>query len=256
MIRMPYQKRLKVPITFPAVMSKSRDYDAVELLLQSVFNMFYTESVESRNIHNPYRCDADLLPLLADFYRYSYTDVMDVDKEREIIATIPNLHHNKGTSTGIDNALALSLVDKTSGITIPWFYDRNTNIVTVIVFSGMETYKMLELLKLVIPLGTRVICKPGFLVKSSEEIKLHSWIRIEFGPLDPYKQYYVSPNNYWRVEWDPEKELYHTYVDAGAELSNPNNKDPQNIGINGATRYGSIEVAGNDVDIPGGKGED
>ena len=83
-----------INITFPAVMSKSRDYDAIEVLLQSVFNYFYTESIESKNVHNPYRCDVDLLPLLADFYRYSYTDVMDVDKEREIIASVPNLHHN------------------------------------------------------------------------------------------------------------------------------------------------------------------
>lgn len=255
MIRMPYLKKLNVPVTFPAVLSKSRDWNAIEILLQSVFNYFYTQSVESKNVHNPYRCDVDLLPILADYYRYSYTDVDDVEKEREIIATVPELHHNKGTKVGIDNALALSLIDKNSGITIPWFYDRETNIVTVIIFSGMQTYKMLELLKLVIPLGTRVICKPGFLVRSSEEIKLHSWVRIECGPLDPDKQYYVQPNNFWKVEWDPEKELYHTFVDASAELSNPNNHDPQGIGLDGGARYGNMEVAGNETKGPGGKGE-
>lgn len=228
MIRLPGQDKLKVPVTFPAVMSKSRDYNAIEILLQSVFNYFYTESVESKNIHNPYRCKADLLPMLADYARYSYTDVKDVDKEREIIATVSELHHNKGTSTGINNALALSIVDKTTGITIPWFYDRQTNIITIILFEKLETYKMMELLTLVVPLGVKVICKPGFLVKSSEELKVYSWIEINFGYLDPDKQWYISPNNTFKVEWDEEKQLYHTYIDEQYKHD--------------ATRIGNIEI--------------
>lgn len=256
MIRLPDKSKLKVPITFPAVMSKSRDYDAIDLLFQNVFNYFYVLSKESKNIHNPKRCRVNLLPLLSEYYRYEYKDVKDIDMEREIIATVPELHHNKGTSVGIDNALALSRYDKTSGITIPWFYTKGTNTVTVISFKGLKTYKMLELLKLVIPLGTKVIIKPGFFVKASEELKMHSWTEINHGLLDPDKQYYVQPNNFWHTTWDPEKELYHTYVDAQRELGNPNNHDPQNLGKDGATRVGGTEIAGNEFIVPDEKGEE
>lgn len=70
MIRVPGHKQLNVPITFPAVLSKSRDYDAIEMLFVTLFNYFYILSKESKNVHNSHRCRADLLPLLAQFYRY------------------------------------------------------------------------------------------------------------------------------------------------------------------------------------------
>ena len=254
MIRIPGNK-LRTPVTFSAVLSKSRDYNAIEYLLQTIFSYFYTLSVESRNIHNPRRCSADLLPLLADYYRYEYTDVKDVAMEREIISTVPELHHNKGTAVGINNALALSKIDKTDSVTIPWFYDRESNIITVIVFDGLETYKMMELLALVIPLGTKIVAKPGFSVRSSEEVKLHSWTEINYGPLSPDKQYYIAPNNFWLTKWNPEDKLYHTYVDFVNELGNPNNTDPQGLGKNGATRIGGIETASNELKGPGGEGE-
>lgn len=256
MIRLPDHKRLNVPVTFPAVMSKSRDYDAIDLLFQSIFNYFYVLSKESKNIHNPKRCRVDLLPLLAEYYRYEYSDVKDINMEREIISTIPELHHNKGTVIGIENALALSRYDKSSGVTIPWFYTKETNTVIVIAFNGLKTYKMLELLKLVIPLGTKVVIKPGFFVKSSEELKMHSWTEINHGPLDFNKQYYVQPNNFWHTTWDSKEQLYHTYVDTQRELGNPNNTDPQNLGKDGATRIGGIEVANNAFTVSDKKGEE
>lgn len=250
MIRMPYQKQLKVPVTFPAILSKSRDYNMIEYLLFAVFNFFYTKSVESKNIHNPDRCDEDLLPLLADFYRYSYTDVGNISLEREILGTIPELHHNKGTVIGIDNALELSKVDKTSEIHIPWFYDRDRNVVTIILSKDVKTYKMLELLKLVIPLGTKTTVKPGYFIQSHEEIKMHSWTEINVGDLDPKKQYYVVKNNYWHTTWDPEKQLYHTYIDEQYALSNPEREFNE-----ASTRLGNAEVASNDIPGPGGQGE-
>ena len=250
MLRIPGEKRLKVPRTFPAVLSKSRDWDAIEMLVATLFNYFYTLSVESRNVHNPQRCFANVLPLLADFYRYEYTNVKNINMEREIMGSIPSLHHNKGCVIGIDNALALSKIDKTDGIQIPWFYIKEENTVTVIVFDGLQTYKMFELLQLVVPLGVKTVFKPGFFIKASEEIKLHSWTEINVGPLDPEKQHYVAPNNVWYTKWDPEKQLYHTYVDTQRELGNPNNKDPQNIGKDGAARIGGVEVAGNDFEVP------
>lgn len=257
MIRMPYQKQLELPITFPAVLSKS-DYRSIEYLLYTIFYYFYTESVESKNLHNPQRCKADLLPMLADMYRYQYTDVKDITLERNIMSTIPELHHNRGTVIGIDNALALCKIDKTLDFRIPWFYQREENIITVIVSEDMKTYKMMELLKLVIPLGTKIILKPGYFVNAKEEIKMHSWTAVQHGELDPNKAYYVTKNNYWRTEWDPTKECYTTYVDAQWELSNPENKDPQGLGgeDTGATRISMSEVAGNDVQGPGGQGED
>lgn len=212
MLRLPGQK-LNTSCTFPAVMSKSRDYNLIEILLQNLANYFYVLSYESKNIHNPKRCNASLLSLLSDYYRYQYTDVKDIKMERKIIPVIPELHHNKGTTKGIENALALSKVDNDRYDTIPWFYDRKTNIVTIIVKQGLKTYKMYELLKLVLPLGTKVIFKPGFSFKSSEEIKLHSWVEVNFGDLDPDKQWYVTENNVWKTEWDPDEKLYHTYVD-------------------------------------------
>lgn len=250
MLRMPYQKQLKVPVTFPAVLSKSRDYRAIEYLLYTLFYFFYTESVESKNVHNPYRCKADLLPMLADFYRYSYTDVKDVQMERDIIATVPQLHHYKGTKTGIENALELSKIDKTNEIKIPWFYQRETNIITVILSKDVKVYKILELLKLVVPIGTKVIIKPGYFVQSSEEIQMHSWTEYHVGPLDPKKQYYVVKNNYWHTVWDPEKQLYHTYVDEQYAMSNPELNFEE-----ASTRIGDAEVAGNEVPGPGGQGE-
>lgn len=252
---MPYQKQLKVPVTFPAVLSKSRDYDLIEYLLYTIFNYFYTQSVESKNVHNPYRCNAELLPMLADFYRYSFTDVENIDLERDIMATVPNLHKNKGSKTGIDNALELSKVDKTNYFKIPWFYNKETNMIIVILAKDMETYKILELLKLVVPLGTKVVIKPGFFVKAVEEIQMHSWTKINYGPLDPNKQYYVEPNNFWYTEWNEEKQLYSTYVDTQWALGDPNNHDPQGLGKDGASRVGGVEVAGNEEQGPGGKGE-
>lgn len=255
MIRMPYQKKLKLPITFPAVLSKSRDYNAIEILLYSVFYYFYTLSVEGKNVHNPYRCSADLLPMLADYYRYSFTNVENVDKEREIIATVPELHHNKGTSPGIDNALELSKLDKTNYFKIPWFYDKESNIITVILSKNIKTYKVLELLNLVVPLGVKIIFKPGYFIQAIEEIKMHSWTQINYGDLDPNKQYYVQPNNFWHTEWDETKQAYSTYVDEQWALGNPNNHDPQGLGKDGATRIGGTEVAGNEEKGPGGLGE-
>lgn len=255
MIRMPYQKQLKLPITFPAVMSKSRDYNAIEVLLYTIFYYFYTESVESKNLHNPQRCRAELLPMLADMYRYQYTDVDNIDLEREIMATVPELHHNKGCVTGIDNALALCKVDKTAEFRIPWFYLREDNTIVIIMSKEMKTYKMMELLKLVVPLGTKIIIKPGYFVNAKEEIKMHSWAAINAGPLQPEKQYYVQPNNFWRTEYNELEQCYTLYVDEQWALSNPNNKDPQGLGVNGGTRIGNAEIAGNEVQGPGGKGE-
>lgn len=236
MIRVPGYDQLNVPITFPAVLSKSRDYNAIELLFTSIFNYFYILSKESKNVHNPKRCRAELLPLLAQYYRYEYTNVEDVAMEREIIGSVPELHHNKGIATGINNALALCKVDKTDEVTIPWFYDRETNIVTVIIFDGLKTYKMFELLQLVIPLGTKIVFKPGYSVRASEEVQFHSWIEINYGELDPDKQWYVSPNNTFKTVWDPEKQLYHTYIDEQYKLD--------------AARTGNIEVAHNDTTVP------
>lgn len=251
MIRFPGNKN-KTPVSFPAVLSKSRDYNAIENLLTSVFNYFYTLSVESKNIHNPKRCEADLLPLLAQYYRYEYTNVKDVSMEREIISMVPELHHNKGTVIGINNALSLSKIDKTDGVSIPWFYDKTTNIITVIVFNGLETYKMMELLALVVPLGTKIISKPGTLIKSSEEIKMHSWTEINYGPIEPNKQWYVTPNNVWKTVWDPEKELYHTYVDYQRNIGNDDMKlNTGDISNNTAgTRVGNTEIAGNETSVP------
>ena len=242
MIRIPGYDRLYVPVTFPAVLSKSRDYNAIELLLFTLFNYFYLKSYESRNIHNPKRCDANLLPLLAQFYRYEYTNVKNVDMEREIIATVPELHHNKGTSVGIDNALSLSKINKIdNNVSIPWFYDKENNLIVVIVFDGLETYKMLELLALVVPLGTKISLRPGHSIKASEEVQFHSWVEVNYGSLDPDKQWYVTPNNYWKTEWDPKDQLYHTYVDEQAHLD--------------ASRTGNIEIADNNQTGPGGNGE-
>lgn len=255
MIRMPYQRQLVVPVTFPAVLSKSREYNSVEILLYTIFNYFYTQSVESKNIHNPYRCSAELLPMLADFYRYSYTDVENIEKERDIIATVPQLHHYKGSKTGIDNALELSKLDKTNYFKIPWFYDRKTNLVTVVLAKNMKVYKIIELLKLVLPLGTKVAIKPGFFVESVEEIQMHSWTLINYGSLDPEKQYYVQPNNFWLTEWDETKQKYSTYVDTQWALGDPNNHDPHGLGKDGATRVGGAEVASNETPGPGGLGE-
>lgn len=250
MLRIPGQE-LHTPLTFPAVLSKSRDYNAFEILLASIFNFFYIEAVESKNCHNPKRCPVQLLPMLADYYRYEYTDVQDVDMERQIIGMIPNLHHEKGLAVGIDNALMLSKIDKTDSISIPWFYTPETNTVTVIVFNGLQTYKMYELLKLVIPLGTKVIFKPGVSIKASEEVQLHSWTEINFGYLDPDKQWCVTENNKFMTKWNPEDQLYHTYVDTQAHL------DAARTGNIEVTDYNSVvnaidEVKANtDVHIPG-----
>nr|CAI9751278.1 hypothetical protein DGKKSRWO_DGKKSRWO_CDS_0018 [uncultured phage]CAI9752132.1 hypothetical protein CVNMHQAP_CVNMHQAP_CDS_0018 [uncultured phage] len=248
MIRVPGQK-LNAPVTFPAVLSKSRDYNAIELLLQTLFNYFYVLSEESRNIHNPRRCNVNLLPLLAQYYRYEYTDVQSVAMEREIMASVPELHHNKGTVIGVDNALALSKIDKENEVSIPWFYTKETNTITVIALDNIKTYKMLELLNLVIPLGTKVVLKPGFFVKSSEEVRMHSWTEINVGALSPDKQYYIQPNNFWHTTWDQDKQLYHTYVDTQWALGDPTNTDPQGLGKNGATRVGGTEVASNDFPV-------
>ena len=66
MIRIPGQK-LNTPLTFPAVLSKSRDYDFIEILLASIINFFYVQAEESKKLHNPHRCEEDLLPILADY---------------------------------------------------------------------------------------------------------------------------------------------------------------------------------------------
>lgn len=251
MIRMPYQKQLKVPITLPAILSKSRDYNTVvEYLMHTIFNFFYTESVESKNIHNPHRCKAELLPMLADYYRYSYTDVENIELERDIIATVPELHHNKGSVTGINNALELSKVDKTSEIRIPWFYQRETNTIIVVLAKNVQVYKIRELLKLVVPLGTKVIIKPGYFVQAAEEVQMHSWTEYHVGPLDPKKQYYVVKNNYWHTVWNPEEQLYHTYIDEQWARSNPELSFEE-----ASTRIGDAEVAGNEIQGPGGQGE-
>lgn len=252
MIRMPYQKQLKVPITFPAILSKSRDYNSIELLLYTVFNYFYELSEESKNIHNPKRCDVDLLPLLADYYRYQYTDVKDINLERQIISAVPELHHNKATTIGIDNALALSKVDKSSNISIPWFYDSDTNTVSVVIFKGLKTYKLLDLLKLVLPLGTKVLLKSGQLIQSSEEIKLHSWTEVNYGPLKPNKQWYVTPNNTWLTTWNPDEKSYHTYIDYQYHIGDDNMdivesivNESQVIGLSNntpGTRVGNTEI--------------
>lgn len=254
MLKVPGYDRLTVPITFPIPLTKSRDYNAINLLFVTIFNYFYVLAKESKNIHNPKRCNANLLPLLAQFYRYEYTDVKDVAFEREIIGTVPNLHHWKGTETGVNNALALSKVDKTDGVTIPWFYDPENNIVVVIVFDGMETYKMLELLALVIPLGTKIALRPGHSIKASEEVKFHSWVEINFHTIDPKTAWYITPNNYWKVEWDPEKELYHTYVDYSAHIGT-DGLDPNVPDGTAGTRIGNTEIAGNETTPPGGQGE-
>lgn len=240
MLRMPYKKQLELPITFPNVLSKSRDYNMIEILLYTIFYYFYTQSKESRNIHNPHRCNADLLPMLADYYRYQLTDVESLELERDIMATVPQLHHYKGCVTGIDNALELSKVDKTSEIKIPWFYDKDSNQITVVLSKNVKTYKLQELLKLVVPIGTKIAIKPGYFVQASDEIKMHSWTEINFGLLDPNKQYYVVPNNYWHTSWDPEKQLYHTYVDEQWAMSNPEYTYDK-----ASTRIGNAEVASN-----------
>lgn len=265
MIKLPGQK-LNTPVTFPVVLSRSRDYNAVEVLLQTVFNYFYTLSKESKNIHNPRRCKVELLPLLADYYRYQYTDVKDVSLEREIIATVPELHHNKGTNTGINNALALSKVDKTDQVVIPWFYSKENNTITVIILVGIETYKLMDLLKLVVPLGTRVITIPGKFIKASEEVKMHSWTEVHFGALDPDKQWYVTKNNTWHTVWDETKQLYHTYVDYQRNIGDNDMKinviDPATGDVvtgtsenTAGTRVGNIEIAKNGTEITTEKGE-
>lgn len=247
----------RTPVTFPAVMSKSRDYNLIENLFTTVFNYFYTLSSEIHNCHNPKRCSSNLLPLLAQYYRYQYTNVENIDLEREIIAYVPLLHHNKGCNVGIDNALALCKVNKTEDITIPWFYDKENNEVVVIVFNNLKTYKMLDLLYLVVPLGTKIVFRSGNYVKSNEEVQYHSWTQVNVGDLDKNKQYCVQPNNYWHTKWNPEEELYHIYVDAQWALGDPTNKEPQsnyinpitkeNITDDGATRVSGIEVASNKV---------
>ena len=240
MLRMPYQKQLKVPVTFPAVLSKSRDYNLIEILCYTIFNYFYTLSKESKNIHNPYRCSTDLLPLLADYYRYQYTDVESVELEREIIATVPELHHNKGCTVGIDNALALSKVDKTNEIRIPWFYDKMTNTVYVVLSSNIKTYKLNELLKLVVPIGTKVIINAGYFVESADEVNLHSWTEVNAGPLSQDKQYCIVPNKYWNTVWNKDTQKYSVYVDEQGSLGNPNNTLEK-----ASSRIGNTEVANN-----------
>ena len=242
MLRMPYSKSLKLPLTFPTPLSKSRDYNAIEYLLFTIFYYFYTESTESRNIHNPHRCNIDLLPMLADYYRYELGEARSIELEREIIATVPELHHNKGCVIGINNALELSKVDKTSDIRIPWFYQKDENIITVILSRDTKIYKMQELLKLVVPIGTKVIIKPGYFIQASEEVKLHSWTNIAYGDLDPNKQYCITPNNYWHTVWDPEKQMYSSYVDEQWALSNPENTFDV-----ASTRIGNTEIASNNV---------
>lgn len=252
MIRIPGQSKT-TPVTFPAVLSKSRDYNAIEYLFVTIFNYFYTLSVESRNIHNPLRCDAELLPLLAEFYRYEYTDVESVAMEREILSAVPNLHHNKGTVVGIDNALALSKIDKTNNMQIPWFYDKENNLITVVIFDNLKTYKIEKLLALVIPLGTKVVLEPGHSVKSSEEVQMHSWVEVNFGEISPEKAWYVTPNNTWKTVWDPETELYHTYVDYSRNIGNDNMKLATGEISNGTagTRVGNTEIAKNETKTPG-----
>lgn len=254
MLRMPYNKgkSLNIPITFPTPLSKTRDYNAIEILFYTIFYYFYYRSVESKNIHNPHRCNVELLPMLADYYRYSFTDVENIELEREIIETVPMLHHYKGCVIGIDNALELSKVDKTNEIRIPWFYDRESNIITVVLGKNVKVYKIRELLKLVVPLGVKIIIKPGYFVQASEEIKMHSWTEINCGPIDPEKQYYVQPNNFWHTTWDPVELKYHTYVDTQWAGGDPNNHDPHGLGRDGFTRVGGTEFQGNETMGPGG----
>ena len=261
MIRVPGQK-LHTPVTFPVVLSRSRDYNSIELLFWTIFNYFYVLSVESKNIHNPLRCKAELLPLLADYYRYEYTDVESIKLERQIIGTIPELHHNKGTSVGISNALSLSRRDKKQSVTIPWFYQKETNTVIVIVLDNISTYKMYELLCLVVPLGTKVELKPGKSIKASEEIKMHSWTEVNFGALDPNKQWYVTPNNVWLTEWDPKEKLYHTYVDYqrnigsdGLDVKDAEGNIVKSKDIAG-TRVGNTEIAKNQTKTPDSESEE
>lgn len=252
MIRMPYQAKepLQIPMTFPLPLSRSRDYNGVELLLYTVFLYFYACAKESKNMHNPMRCPTMLLPALAEYYRYAYKDVKDVQMEREIIASTPLLHHEKGTATGVESALSLCKVNQTEDMTIPWFYQRETNTIFVIVGRKTRTYKMLELLRLVVPLGTKIIFKPGHFIHATEEVKMHSWAQVNHGPLDPHKQYYVQPNNYWHTVWDPNAQLYRTYLDEQWALGNPNNVHPQGKDKNGGGRVGGMEVAGNETKPP------
>lgn len=252
MIRFPGNKN-KTPSMLPTPLSKSRDYNSIELLFNIIFNYYYVLSSEIKNCHNPKRCNVDLLPLLAQYYRYQYTDVESIALEREIIPMVSHLHHWKGTATGIDNALALCKVNKTEDAIIPWFYTAETNTITVISYDKIKTYKMKELLSLVVPLGTKITIKPGYFVQASEEVKMHSWTEINCGLLDPDKQYYVQKNNYWHTTWDPDKQLYHIYVDAQWALGDPTNPTPHaqyDKGDDGAARVGGTEVASNDTTVP------
>lgn len=275
MLRMPDNKdKQNMYIDFPVPLSKSRDYNAIEILFYTVFNYFYVLSKESKNVHNPFRCNVKLLPLLADYYRYEYTDVQDVDFEREIIATVPNLHHNKGTSTGIDNAIRLSIYNKKDPTFLPWFYvnKNGENIIQVIVYNNFKTYKLYELLKLVTPLGTKIEFIAGRYIQISEEVNMHSWTKINFGALTPDKAHYVQPNNYWHTEWDSKTQAYSVYVDEQWELGNPENAYPEQDGIeikdngeivydsenkqyniSGATRINEMNVASNEEEYQDNK---
>ena len=110
-----------------------------------------------------------------------------------------------------------------------------------LVLMDYKTYKMLELLALVIPLGTKLVLKPGHSIKASEEVQFHSWVEVNFGPLNPTKQWYITENNKWKTVWDPNDKLYHTYVDEQAHLD--------------ASRVGNMEIADTHEKTPGGKGE-
>lgn len=221
MLRMPYQKVNKIPVTFPDIISRSRDWNIIEILLYTIFYYFYNESIEIKNQHNPYRCKVELLPLLADYYRYSFTDVEDIDLEREIIANVPQLHHYKGTSTGIDNALALAKVNKENKVRIPWHYDKDKNEITVILFTNLEVYKLQELLKLVVPLGTKVVIKPGYYKNVQEEIQMHSYTEYNKN---------VKPDNYYAITQGERNTefisgFYRDYVKEQKGYGNPEQDD-------------------------------
>lgn len=225
MIRIPGNK-LNTPTTFPSVMSKSRDYNSIDILFQTLFSYFYTRSLESKNVHNPLRCDVNLLPMLADYFRYEYTDTQNIELERQIIAAVPYLHHYKGTATGIQNALNLSKVDKSTSVNVPWYYN-NDNTITVLLYDNVETYKLMKLLKLVLPLGTKVIFRVGFGINASEEIQLATSAEINpYGVEDNQnKVWNVTPNETGK---DINADTYSEYVSEQVHLD--------------ATRIGNTEV--------------
>lgn len=177
---------------------KSRDYQALLILLDIVINTSKYEIDNLLDLYDPEICTADVLPYLANYigYIYNYTDT--VQENRNIIKNFTTMIRNRGSETGITLAAALSLsgsdnkdfISDLAHLNIIMHYD--TGLIEIL--YPREKTKVRNLLDWVRPVGMYIDLTPGTIIDNRSAISVSDRVSVNVIP--------YNDTQFSGVEWD------------------------------------------------------